>query len=216
MSENPFEPPKVRKEHAVLAIDVSGLWDAEAYRREHKKCPCSFFGYPKVLADEERLPRDDQARRYLLAIHNAGVRVGIYESRHTPGEITVACPQEEMGLLMATINDLERRGEFPARFGEDRYEYLCLLANPAGNLVSENPYQPPREVGRTSDSWWWATPEMLWAGFSVLAMIGAVAILAALYWYAASSTSPTSRGEAATEFGNTDRTLISTDHVRRF
>jgi hypothetical protein len=54
--------------------------------------------------------------------------------------------------------------------------------------MTENPYQPPRDVGRTSDSWWWATPEMIWIGFSVLAMIAAGAILVGLYWYAASST----------------------------
>ena len=131
------------KGNPAPALDVSELWDADAYRREQRKCPWSFFCYPKVLADEQRLPRDEEALRYIVAIHKAGVRVGIHESRHAPNEIIVACPQEELGLLNIAIQELERRGEFPKDFGLHRYEYLQSLVNPVEKLVSDNPYEPP-------------------------------------------------------------------------
>jgi hypothetical protein len=147
MNDNPHEPPKDNSGNPAPAIDVSELWDIDAHQREGGKCPWTFFAYPKALADEQRLPRDNDAVRYLLALQRAGVRVGIQQHPRMPNDIYFACPFEEMQSLIAAIDELERAGTFPRGFGTKRTDYLYSLANPAQNAVSENPYEPPKEAG---------------------------------------------------------------------
>jgi hypothetical protein len=126
-------------------LNVSNLWDIDAHRRAGGRTPWSFFGYPKALADEQRLPRDEEALRYLVAIQQAGVRVGIYESRHTPGEITVACPFEEYLLLDAAIKDLERQGAFPKDFVTS---ISIRSSKPSRIRCLTIPMSRPRKLGR--------------------------------------------------------------------
>src|SRR5690348_17212365 len=107
MSTNP-EPAKDDAGHPTPAVDISALWDVDAHHRAGGKLPWSFFAYPKTLADEQGLPPDAEAVRYLWALHRAGVRVGIDKSPYMPDDIFFACPIEESQRLQAAIEDLER------------------------------------------------------------------------------------------------------------
>lgn len=107
-------------------LNVSELWDADAYRRA-RNVPWTFFVYPRILADDQRLPRDAESVRFLEALHKTGVRVGIWGDNMFPKDYYYACPKDDIRRLHDEIAKLEQRGDFPERFWADRSEYLLSL-----------------------------------------------------------------------------------------
>jgi hypothetical protein len=89
--------------------------------------PWTFFAFPRVLADTENRPVDEQARRILLAIQQRGVPAATWVSPLTPGVVYFACPYESRKALNDAIELLERQGEFEIDFLAKRSEYLFSL-----------------------------------------------------------------------------------------
>ena len=107
-------------------INTEELWDAEAYYRSGK-IPWTIFAYPVSLADSQRLPRDDEARRYLSTLHSLGLPVGIWDFAKQNGTIYFACPGEERDRVHAAIDELEQEGVFPPRFASQKCEAMFSL-----------------------------------------------------------------------------------------
>jgi hypothetical protein len=93
-------------------INIDDLWNADAYRLAGD-CPWTIFAYPASLADAQRLPRDEDAKRFLAELHGRGLRVGIWVHPGTADTIYFACPYEERERVHNAIEELERQGTFP-------------------------------------------------------------------------------------------------------
>jgi hypothetical protein len=110
---------------SLASFDRAALWDAETYYRGGQY-PWTIFAYPVALADERRLPRDEESVRYLAALLAAGAVVGIW---YFPASETVyfACPFEERERIDQIVEGLERQGLFPKNFAANRTNYLFSL-----------------------------------------------------------------------------------------
>lgn len=107
-------------------INVDNLWNAE----EGGKMPWTIFAYPASLADSQRLPHDEEARQFLARLLELGLRVGVWARSDLDGTCYFACPFEDRDRVYSAIKGLERSGEFPPDFANQRTEYLFSLVGP--------------------------------------------------------------------------------------
>jgi hypothetical protein len=84
----------------------------------------TIFAYPARLADENGLPKDAEARRYLAALQSRGLPVSVWRYPQIPDTVYFACPFEDHLRVYAATQELERQGEFPAGFASRKCEEL--------------------------------------------------------------------------------------------
>lgn len=96
---------------------ISNLWSPN-------RNPVTIFCYPRTIADEHKLPCDAEAIRYLIALMNAGVRVGVWGHEAFPNEYYFVCPFEDFKRCCDATEELENRRVFPKGFNPGRCEYL--------------------------------------------------------------------------------------------
>jgi hypothetical protein len=110
-------------------MSTAAVFDADAYHRAGH-CPWTFFVFPRVLADADGLPPDDDARRLLRVLQQQGIPVGTWTTSPFTGDAYFACPKEAIGRLHAALTALEDAGEFERGFCIKRSEYLLSLVAP--------------------------------------------------------------------------------------
>lgn len=108
---------------AGILINVDDLWNADAYWRSGI-LPWTIFAYPSGLADSQRLPLDEEARRYLAELLGHGIRVGIWEHPDVADAIYFACPFEDRDRVDLAIMQLERLNRFTPGFAAQHCKYL--------------------------------------------------------------------------------------------
>lgn len=112
------------------SIPLDKLWDADA-AMQARRMPWSIFAYPVQLADHQRLPMDEEARRWLAELLQLDLPVGIWWLPKIPDTFYFACPFEDRLRVHAGIASLEADGLFPVGFLTQRSEYLFSLIHPS-------------------------------------------------------------------------------------
>ena len=109
-------------------VNLKSLFDAKAYWHSGQ-CPWTIFAYPTCLADENGLPADAEAQRFLAEIQRRGIQVGIWVNGIAEDTSYFAVPKEDIQRVHFAIQELEEAGVFEPNFCGKRSDHLLSLRN---------------------------------------------------------------------------------------
>ena len=102
-----------------IPIKFDMPFDADEYHRS-SDCPWTFFAYPTSLADEQRLPPDNEACDFLGCLQERGIDVAIWVNGIAEDTTYFACRKEDIQRLNDAIQELEDCGEIEKGFCNER------------------------------------------------------------------------------------------------